>query len=578
MRKEATGENGAILGSSEYWDRVNCTTFFGRLMRNASETNYQETLREVGHRAGSAVEEIYDDLQNNIKSVRAISSDRRSSLAKQVQELYDVCSMAGAFCSHSSDCIGILNLSSFYLPGTSFGDDRAIQNAIHKIKNCSDFFASECIDLIRQAADWSISFAAGSDARKNAFLKDVSQGKDLEFLRDVLSAYYSSNDTADLRGNCGYSIGSREYRDYMERKVFLQDMPAMSGDDYDGALRDALTSIANQLQRDLTKNERENNYITDETARKLRDAANELGRCGVSVGFADSSIERLNWFVGGDPDKIRKIQQLLNTTGLVFHLTEDGVYGQKTAEAEKHIVDRFRNRLEEILLNPAAMEYLTSRISLNLSFLSSHAKTTPGISPAEVATDIAKVMFDNRKGIQRFIWKQGADLYLRKRGYNVAAFLLEHSLESIASNLHFSQSHWVTQKVMRSNGFLANYRELEKNIKQNPDVYAVSGKMEVNFQETGDTDLFLGIGKCAIKYTCVHHNSTVYVNFTLDDDYNFEELRSFMGGTERFIELSKNFGSWANDAGFISQADGVISPYKISINFQKTIETEGVYV
>ena len=221
MSKEATGENGAIMGSSEYWDRVNRATFFGRLMRNSYDTNYQATLREVGHRAGSAVKEIYDDLQNNIKSVRAISSDRRSSLAKQVQELYDVCSMAGSFCSHSINCIGILNLSSFYLPSTSFSDDRAIQNAIHKIKNCPDFFASECIDLIRQAADWSISFAAGSDARKNAFLKDVSQGKDREFLRDVLNAYYSSSETADLRGNCGYSIGSREYRDYMERKVFL---------------------------------------------------------------------------------------------------------------------------------------------------------------------------------------------------------------------------------------------------------------------------------------------------------------------------------------------------------------------
>lgn len=53
--------------------------------------------------------------------------------------------------------------------------------------------------------------------------------------------------------------------------------------------------------------------------------------------------------------------------------------------------------------------------------------------------------------------------------------------------------------------------------------------MEMNFQETGDTDLYLGIGKCAIKYTCVRHLSTVYVNFTIDDDYNFEELRSFMG-------------------------------------------------
>ena len=267
---------------------------------------------------GAAVEEIYDDLQNHIESVRSIPSDRRSALAKQVQGMCDVCAMAGVFCSHSSDCIGILNLSGFYLPSTSFGDDRAIQNAIYKIKNCPDFFASECIDLIRQAADWSISFAAGSDARKSAFLKDVSQGKDREFLRDVLNAYYSSSEKADLRGSCGYSIGSREYRSYMERKVFAQDLPAMSSDDYDGALRDTLANIAQQLQRDLARNERENNDITDETARTLHEAASELERCGVSVGFADSAIDRLAWFVGGDADKIRKIQQLLNATGLLF--------------------------------------------------------------------------------------------------------------------------------------------------------------------------------------------------------------------------------------------------------------------
>ena len=107
----------------------------------------------------------------------------------------------------------------------------------------------------------------------------------------------------------------------------------MSSDDYDGALRDSLTHIANQLQRDLARNERENNYITDETARKLRDAVSELGHCGISVGFADSSIERLNWFVGGDADKIRRLQSKLNELGVGQRLEEDGVYGKETKAA-----------------------------------------------------------------------------------------------------------------------------------------------------------------------------------------------------------------------------------------------------
>ncbi len=148
MSKEATGENGAVLGSSEYWSGINRVTFLGRMMQNPSDTNYHETLREIGNRASAAVDEIYNDLQDHINSIRAIPADYRNALAKQVQLLYDVCSMSGTFCSHSSECIGILSLSVFYLPGNSFRDEQAIQTAIHKITNHPDFFTSECLDIV----------------------------------------------------------------------------------------------------------------------------------------------------------------------------------------------------------------------------------------------------------------------------------------------------------------------------------------------------------------------------------------------------------------------------------------------
>ena len=247
--------------------------------------------------------------------------------------------MSRSFCSHSSDCIEILNLSSFYLPGSSFRDDRAIQTAIQKIKSGSDFFTSECLDLLQKAVDWSISFAAGSDARKTAFLQDISQGKDKEFLRDVLNTYRSNNKSADLRGRCGYSIGSREYLNYVERKVLLQDLPAIYSDDYDGGIKDSLEDIARQLQRDLSQNERENNYITDDTARNLRAAVSELEHCGISTGISDSMIERLAWFVGGDAAKIRQLQQRFNELNLGGRLLEDGVYGKKTDGARESFLD-----------------------------------------------------------------------------------------------------------------------------------------------------------------------------------------------------------------------------------------------
>lgn len=43
--------------------------FFCTLMQRPSETNCRETLRGVGKRAGAAVEEIYDDLQEHINVI-----------------------------------------------------------------------------------------------------------------------------------------------------------------------------------------------------------------------------------------------------------------------------------------------------------------------------------------------------------------------------------------------------------------------------------------------------------------------------------------------------------------------------
>lgn len=141
MSREAIGENGAVLGNGEYWSRVNRSTFFGGLMRRASEVSYQETLRETGSRASDMVEEIHEDLQEHKKRLSSIDSGGRNALAKQVQGLYDVCRMADTSCTHSGECITMLNLTGLF--SNPFSDERAIETAIRKLKNNPDFFSSE---------------------------------------------------------------------------------------------------------------------------------------------------------------------------------------------------------------------------------------------------------------------------------------------------------------------------------------------------------------------------------------------------------------------------------------------------
>ena len=91
----------------------------------------------------------------------------------------------------------------------------------------------------------------------------------------------------------------------------------------------------------MERNERENNYITDDTAKNLKSAVSELERSGISTGSASSKIEKLAWFVGGDPAKIRQLQNKLNQLGVGEHLTEDGVYGKKTARNVSNFFNHF---------------------------------------------------------------------------------------------------------------------------------------------------------------------------------------------------------------------------------------------
>ena len=64
---------------------------------------------------------------------------------------------------------------------------------------------------------------------------------------------------------------------------------SINSGDCDGGIKDFLEDIARQLQRDLLQNERENNYITDDTAHNLRAAVSEIGTAilpglGTAVG------------------------------------------------------------------------------------------------------------------------------------------------------------------------------------------------------------------------------------------------------------------------------------------------------
>ena len=344
MSKEAVGQNGAVLGSSDYWDRLNRSTYIGTAMQRASETEYFEAVKQIGQRAASAIDSIYSDLQKSKKTIHNMSFSDRNALSRQVQALGDVCSLSATSSGHGTECLFLLHQSDFPSNNFSWFDESAVRSAIDQIKNNPDFFASECLSIVRKAADWGIESAADNDKRKAKFLEGVSQRKGRDFLRHVLEVYQDEQDTSVPVGSNGAAIGSSDYLQRIERDVFLSDLPMMysarfGSPSYTALLRDSLDSIAHTMEQDLLRNERENNYVTDETASVLKKAGQDLSRCGVSISI-DSTVDKLAWFVGGDPAKIRKLQSKLNEMHVGEHLTEDGVYGKKTEQAVAEFFDQ----------------------------------------------------------------------------------------------------------------------------------------------------------------------------------------------------------------------------------------------
>ena len=123
----------------------------------------------------------------------------------------------------------------------------------------------------------------------------------------------------------------------MERHVFGRNIPSpYSHGDYGALIKQSLKDIFRQMYEDLSKGEADNDYVTDAHGKQLEEGVQDIEKCGVQCYNLVKKIDKLTWFVGGDPKKILALQQKLNKMGIKGDsgkLEEDGVYGKNTASA-----------------------------------------------------------------------------------------------------------------------------------------------------------------------------------------------------------------------------------------------------
>ena len=120
---------------------------------------------------------------------------------------------------------------------------------------------------------------------------------------------------------------------------FARSMESLAENCFCHLFKPNLEQLVRELERDLEQGLRDNDYIRDENADGLRTALKQLERCGIQCYSLESTVDDLAWFVGGDEDKIHRLQCKLNELKIGGHLTEDGIYGKKTDTVRSALLD-----------------------------------------------------------------------------------------------------------------------------------------------------------------------------------------------------------------------------------------------
>lgn len=178
----------------------------------------------------------------------------------------------------------------------------------------------------------------------------------------------------------------------------------------------------------------------------------------------------------------------------------------------------------------------------------------------------------HRKDIQRLIWHMGIKYYLLGGGRNlkITADLLAHSLKEHPGTIRWDEYSAAAKKIKETDAFKA---AVKKFIESHPSYYEARsrfyGNISLDFGFSNNEDLYLSLGKANIKFhACYKKGIGWVVNCTVLDRYDFDTFRE-MGFKKVFTEGLKaiKMGSVANNAGLLSQYDGVIHPYSVSITF-----------
>lgn len=578
MSEEAKGSNGQILGTEDYFKKLNQAHKMSELMDDAEKYNYYESIKNVSRKIQDCLDNISSDLDSNAGMLRFISDRARTKTKNFIESLEGICKIVGSRPREASDCINFLDLTDSKTRLKTNVSTSELDRAHRIVKNGGEVPISsyERKNILKEAAKDSINWAVRGDARKRAYIDEILHGNKEDFLIDVwnMLCYYDNG----AKGKCGYEICSDSYLQYHEKEALGSGFNRYDRSGYDDDITESLKKIVSDIEKDVKSAGSANNYMKTKNAVNLSAALDDLDKCKISVPIGiNDKIFSLDWYVGGEENKIKEVQRGLNGYFGTKQLLEDGVYGEKTKDALHDFVACANKDIVAFFENAKAVECAVIIIN-NADGLSQI------IDMRSSASNLCKNISGGRKALQYAMWNVGV-LWLKDKGYTISAIFLKNSISG-ANSMYFNQNMDVFG-VIEAIKSSSEFNEAISRFLENTDIRKVeiSEKFYNVPLEFNDTkDLYYSLGKVNFEIEVYRREKTENLwnlLIHIDDTYDFSDFRTYriiVENDEVKGKFNLSVGNIANDLGLLSQIDEVIKPYRIGMDFDITVShNEGEY-
>ncbi len=277
LNKEAKGKNGKVIGSKEYFEKINDNTLFKELEAGGKGCGYTRALRDLNDDIKRAVNEIYEDLKENGQYLRHISQEERNDTIEALTAYGEIMAMTGGSYGKIKNAVALLSLRDSDTKKRSGYSDSEIKKGVELLRSGGKSGVSSMhrLDWAQKAEKEGIARFAKRGQDRAKFMEELTGGRDERYLEDVISQYTASYKKDQIKTRSRRRLCSDEYIGYYEKQVFGEYVDTNNAT-YDKIMKRELEEIGKVLFGDLNSNIGGDTYIVYENRQNMLAAKEEL--------------------------------------------------------------------------------------------------------------------------------------------------------------------------------------------------------------------------------------------------------------------------------------------------------------